>query len=603
MEEVKAERIIKKEIINGVELETVYRKARIPAPPDLLKKIAAGSTVDKDEKVSGTEDKQTDFKILGASFGFCPDFNQRTYMANDYIVCDQDVAVTLRDGTVIYTDIYRPVNAPEKIPCIISWSYFGKRPGDGMDEWQVIGVPPGTVSRMAKFESADPAYWCRYGYAVANADPRGVGHSQGDINMFGTQDGRDGYDFIEWLAAQDWCNGNIGMFGNSGVAMTQYRIAAEQPPHLACIAPWEATGDLLRESLYEGGIPALGFNNFIVSSLVGPGYIDDTAAMALKYPFMNEYWADKIPKWEKIKIPAYVTACWQHMHLRGSMECFRKIRSTKKWLRAHREFEWPDTYANRSLEELKRFFDRYLKEIHNGWELTPRVRIEVMDAYEYNYQDDRPEKEFPLKRTRYKKLYLDAANASMSDEPLAGESKVSYDAEKGITNFDMKFNEDTEITGYLKLHMWVEAEGNNEMDIFVNVQKLDEDGDWLPTSVLGEPHPGAWGKLRVSRRALDPKLSSDFQPVLAQTGEEKLSPGEIVPIDIEIYPTSRFWHKGQQIRVQIAGHYVREGWFEPFFWDTDNKGKHVIHTGGKFDSYLQIPVIPPRYAAGAYVYR
>ena len=61
------------------------------------------------------------------------------------------------------------------------------------------------------------------------------------------------------------------MSGNSGVAMTQWRIAAEQPPHLTCIAPWEGTGDLYRESLYEGGIPALGFSDFIVGSLTGPG--------------------------------------------------------------------------------------------------------------------------------------------------------------------------------------------------------------------------------------------------------------------------------------------------------------------------------------------
>jgi predicted acyl esterase len=178
MIEVKAERIAKKEKIGGAEIETVYRKARIPVPPDTLRKIAAGSTLAEGEKISGIEEKETDFAILGAAFGFCPEFNPRTVMANDYIVCDQDVAVTLRDGTIIYTDIYRPFNVTEKIPCIVSWSYFGKRPGEGMDEWQVIGVPPGTVSRMAKFESCDPAYWCRQGYAVANVDPRGCGHSR-----------------------------------------------------------------------------------------------------------------------------------------------------------------------------------------------------------------------------------------------------------------------------------------------------------------------------------------------------------------------------------------------------------------------------------------
>jgi predicted acyl esterase len=122
-------------------------------------------------------------------------------------------------------------------------------------------------------------------------------------------------------------------------------------------------------------------------------------------------------------------------------------------------------------------------------------------------------------------------------------------------------------------------------------------------NVLGKLHPGAWGKMRVSHRELDPKLSTAFQPVQAHRREEKLKPGEIVPVDIEIWPHSRIWHKGQQIRVLVSGHYIREGWFEPFFWDTNNKGNHVIHSGGKYDSYLQIPVIPPRYVAGDYVYR
>jgi predicted acyl esterase len=386
--------------------------------------------------------------------------------------------------------------------------------------------------------------------------------------------------------------------------MVQYRIAAEQPPHLACIAPWEGAGDLYRESIFEGGIPALGFNDFVLSSLAGAGYVDDTVAMGAQYPFLNEYWEDKIPQFEKIRIPTYLTACWQHFHLRGSMEAFRKIKSTKKWLRAHREFEWPDAYCRKGLEDLRCFFDRYLKEINNGWELTPKVRIEVMDAWDHDFQIDRPEKEFPLARTVYKKVYLDAAKHAMHAEPVAGESKVSYEAATGIVNFDMRFDEDTELTGYLKAHLWVEADGNNDMDLFVNVQKLDEEGNFLPTAVLGEPHPGAWGKIRVSRRALDSKLSTDFQPVQAHTKDEKLSPGEVVPIDIEIYPTSRIWHKGQQIRLQVAGHYVREGWFEPFFWDVNNKGLHIIHSGGKYDSYLQIPTIPPKYkTAGGYIYR
>jgi predicted acyl esterase len=590
-----ADTITKMEKFGDVELETIYRKARIPTSAE---EMTHAPTTDAEENWDGLGEKS----LAGAGFGFCPPLNQRTYLAEAGIICDQDVPVTLRDGTRIYTDIYRPAGMT-RIPVIVSWSMFGKRPGDGFDEWQIIGVPPGTVSKMAKFESPDPAFWCRHGYAVANVDPRGVGNSEGDINLFGTQDARDGYDFIEWIAEQHWCSGKVGMGGNSGVAMTQWRVAAQQPPHLACIAPWEGTGDLYRESLFTGGIPARSFNEFILASLVGPGYLDDTVAMSKKYPFLNEYWADKIPDWKKIRIPVYTTVCWNHFHLRGSLEGFRRIRSTKKWLRAHREFEWPDTYCMAGIEEQKLFYDRYLKEIRNGWELTPRVRLEVMDSYEFNFQTNRPEKAFPLKRTEYKKLYLDAANNALCFEPVETESKAAYDGAEGEVNFDLAFPEDTEITGYMKLRLWVEAEGHDDMDLFVTVQKLDKEGNWLPVSVLEEPHPGAWGTLRVSRRALDEKLSTHYQPVQAHQKEEKLSPGEIVPVEIEIWPHSRIWHRGERLRVRVAGRYIREGWFEPLMWDADNKGRHVIHAGGQYDAYLQIPVIPPKYVAGDCVYR
>jgi predicted acyl esterase len=506
----------------------------------------------------------------------------------------------LRDGTIIYSDIYRPIEQTG-IPVILSWSPFGKRPGDKETEWQTMGVPPGTVSRMAKFESADPGYWCRQGYAIANVDPRGVGHSQGEVNLFNSQDGRDGYDYIEWIATQHWCNGKVALFGNSGVAMTQWRIAAEQPPHLACIAPWEGTGDLYRESIFEGGI--LGsFCEGILRTIAGPGWIDDTMAMASKYPLMNTYWEDKIPKWENIKCPIYTTACWSHIHLRGSFEGFRRARSPKKWMRAHREFEWPDTYSNFGLEDLKKFYDRYLKDIRNGWELTPKVRLEVLDAYDCSLQVNRPEKEWPLARTQYKKLYLDASMASLSFERPKKEAKVSYESTEGQTTFDIKFEKDTEITGHMKLKIWVEAEGNDDMDVFVFVRKLDEKNEILPVTVLDQPYMGAWGKLRISHRELDPKWSSDFQPVPSHRAQQFLKPGEIVPAEIEIWPHSRIWHKGQTLRVILTGHYKID-WFTCPVYDTHNKGNHIIHTGGEYDSFLQIPVIPPKYQAGDYIYR
>ena len=523
----------------------------------------------------------------------------------DGIRIDRDVSVPMRDGTIIYTDIYRPDGATN-LPSIVCWSPYGKRANYAPNPptpWR--GVPEGTVSRMAKFEALDPAYWCHRGYAIINPDARGSGNSQGDIFYQGTQTGRDGYDLVEWLAVREWSNGKVGMAGNSWLAISQWFIAAEKPPHLACIAPWEGKTDIYRESVFWGGFPEVGFNGHILESMCGPSCAEDFLAMARQHPLMNSYWEDKIPRVENIEIPVYVTAGWLHFHLRGSIEGFRRIASPKKWLRAHRDFEWPDLFSPENIKDLELFFDRYLKGIRNGWEMTPPVRLDVMDALDIDYQHWRAEKEFPLARTRYEKLFLDAKSARLTRAPASTEeSSVNYEATSGLANFTMPFEEDTELTGYMKLRLWVEADGADDMDLFITVQKLDEEGEQIPLLILGRPHPGLPGKLRVSLRELDEKQSTPYRPFHAYRREQLLKQGEIVPVDIEIWPTSIIWHAGQQIRVVVSGHYIREpGWFEPFAWDLRNRGKHIIHTGGKYDSHLLVPVVPPKYKAGAYVRR
>jgi len=562
-------------------IDVIYRKLRKPSSKEEQEALPPG---------------QRDM------FTFVAPFNQRTYQVGDDIICHQDLAVPMRDGTVVYADIFLPKDS-KPVPIIISWSPFGKRPGDGLDEWQLMGVPPGTVSRSSKFESADPEFWCRNGYGIANVDPRGIGHSEGDAVFMGTQEGRDGHDFVEWCAAQEWCSGRVSMFGNSGVAMAQLRVAAECPEHLTCIAPWEATGDLFRESLYEGGIPSL-YAESVIGMVAGQGYIEDPLAMADAYPQWNAYWADKVPQFSKIRIPTYYTACWNHFHVWGSFEGFRKIKSRRKWMRAHRDFEWPDTYSPQNIEDLKRFYDRFLKDVRNGFDMTPRVRIEVMDAYDFDFQTNRPEKEFPLARTEYTKLYLNAENTQMSFEAPTQTAKASFDSETEELCFDITSQEDIELTGFLKLHTWLSMDEHDDADLFLAIKKISANGEEWPTLTLNEPHPGAWGKMRVSERALDENLSTEYKPVQAFNGGEKVTPGQIVALEIAISPTSRIWHAGETLRLQIAGRYIRDkAWFERLNWVTNNRGKVNIHTGGEYESYLQIPVIPPRHVSGNYIYR
>ncbi len=594
-EEERAPRIYKKMVFNGEEWEIPFAKGNPGKTREELDEMRRNISADAGDAE------------MMLTMGYCAPLNPHSYDEEEPdIICERDTMCVLRDGTKIYADIYRPSNTLEKVPVICSFGPFGKRPSEGMDSWKLMGVPPKTVSPMAKFESGDPGYWCRVGYAVANVDPRGVGNSEGDVYLWGNQDAQDGYDFIEWVSCQSWCNGKVTMLGNSGVCMTHWRIAATQPPHLACLAAWEGQGDLYRESYFCGGIPNPDYELHIIDALAVNNYIEDTVEMVKKYPLMNEYYKDKIVNWEKIRIPTYCTAGWVHHHLRGAFEGFRRIRSPKKWMRAHRDFEWPDSYRTESTEDLKRFFDRYCKGIHNGWEFTPRVRLDVMDAYDFDYASKREETTFPLQRTEYKKIYLDAANGDASYEQFSNEREAVYDPKTEMTSFNFRFAEDTEITGFMKLHLWVECRGHDNMDLFPWVIKLDKDGNYVPIRCMGAPYRGAWGFLRCCHRELDEKYASDFQPVHAHMKEERFKPGEIVPVDVEFYPHSRFWHKGEQLSVVVAGRFIKTEWFHDTDMNhvTDNgDGMHVIHTGGQYDSYLQIPVIPPKYQVGDYIYR
>jgi predicted acyl esterase len=514
---------------------------------------------------------------------------------SDGIRYERDIAVPMRDGISIYIDIYRP-DGEKNLPSIIAWSPYGKRGGYSRGR-PIPGVP--AASPMTKFEGPDPAYWCKHGYAVINPDPRGVGNSMGDIAVFGTQEGRDCHDLIEWTAARDWSNGRVGMSGNSYLAISQWFAAAEKPPHLVALAPWEGYDDYYREGLCIGGTPEVGFNGRGRS--YGPGSVENIPAMIRKYPLMNSYWEDKIAHVENIEIPAYVVASWNPLHTHGTFSAYRRMPSRNKWLRVHNTQEWPDYYSPENVEDLRRFFDRYLKGIQNGWEETPRVRLSVLDPGGAD-QVNRLESEFPLARTQFKKLYLDAANGTLSNKPAVKESLVRYKADdgKGQAVFIIVFDKDTELTGYMKLRLWVEADGADDMDLFVYVSKLDEHGNQLPAFVLGFPIPGARGILRVSHRELDAARSTASEPYLTHRRLQPIKPKEIVPVDIGIWPVGMLWHKGQQLRVVVQGY--ASWWMEdqlfpggPIFrYEVINRGEHVIHTGGSYDSHLLLPVIPPK---------
>ncbi|MPS26648.1 MAG: CocE/NonD family hydrolase [Alcaligenaceae bacterium] len=499
------------------------------------------------------------------------------------IQMDQDVAITLRDGVKIYADVLRPAGQ-DKLPAIIAWGPYTKSlPQD--PEWvypKEMGVDPGWLTGLAKFEAPDAGYWACHGYTVVNVDPRGVDVSEGDMQFFGRVDAADGYEVVEWVAAQPWSNGKVGIHGSSWLAMVQFHIAALRPPHLAAIAPASAhITDLYRHRLMKGGIPNTRLNTVLTRSMRGSNRYEEPSVMASRQPLMNAYWEDKIADMSKVEVPMYLVGSYGLEVQAAEMDGFFRAASRNKWLRITDKGTWADQYMPENVDDTRRFFDRYLKGVDNGWEQTPRVRLAVLDPG----GEDRvnvPASDWPLANTQYRKIYLDAANGTLSPRPVGPASSASYDARTGKRTFVYRFDRDTAVVGYLRLRLWVEVADADDGDFFVTVQKTGADGKVIEAA---RGYKGTGGRLRASMRALDAGQSTDFLPVPSFRKRELLGAGQVVPLDISISPTGMMWRAGQELRLTVAGD-VLKGTTAPA-----NAGRHVIHAGGKYDAYLQIPVV------------
>ncbi|MBT2134501.1 CocE/NonD family hydrolase [Croceibacterium sp. LX-88] len=533
-----------------------------------------------------------------------PPLPPRDYVSweEEGLLIERNVEVPMRDGVRILVDIYRPASAPDAdLPVILGWSPYGKHGLSG-SLWPPSGVQDGWMSRFTAFEAPDPLFWCPRGYAVVFADPRGAWLSEGDLRHNGIGEGKDCYDCIEFLAALPWSNGKVGMTGVSYLAAIQYLVASLKPPHLAALNPWEGFSDWYREFAYHGGIRETGFvprgSDNLRFSL---GRTEDTAANVRAHPLYDEYWQSKEIDLCAIDIPAYVVASWsdQGLHTRGTIEAWRQMASPDKWLTIHGDKKWANYYRPESRLRLADFFDQFLKGKDRGVQSWPRVSIEVRESA--HQRSMRSEREWPLARTEYRPLYLDVTQNSLREQPVPEAASIAYDPcdTAGEALFDFRFDQDTELTGYSKLKLWVETSGADDLDSFVALQKLDVAGRPVGFHFYAfyDNGPVALGWLRASHRELDEERSTPWQPVHSHLREQRLRPGEIVPVEIEIWPSSTLFRAGESLRVVVKGMDIYRDALPNLPYarheDLRNKGRHLIHAGGSYDSHLLVPVVPP----------
>ncbi len=513
------------------------------------------------------------------------------------ILMEQDVAIPLRDGVKIYADIYRPETDNQNLPILLAWAAYGKQGSQ-----YIYALSPDRAhirkercSGLDTFEGPDPAYWVYHGYAVVNVDPRGAVNSEGDrMCNCGYEEAKDVYDAIEYLASLPWCSGKVGMAGNSWLAMTQFFAAAQQPPHLAAIAPWEGETDSYRDLNCRGGIPCPEYYDGLLRTVPSNHVVEQIGTMVRKYPFMNDYWEkEKRVDFDKITVPAYVVSSWtSNIHVYGTLRAWKLIRSKEKWLRIHNTQEWFDQHTPKYRTELRHFFDRFLKDKDNDWESTPRARVSLLDPTGPDLVN-LPVADFPIPETQYTRLYLDCDTRTLSLTEPDRASCISYavgEQKDGQITFTFVPDQDLYLCGYFRSHIVMSTDRGNDIDLFMYVNKVDETGLPYYHEQLGADFKGAQGRLRASHRKIVSREPYDFRHEHLE--EQLLSPGEKVVMETGFWPNGLLCRAGEPLVLTLSACRLQDFEMPLPPVQTRNVGNHTIYSGGGDVSYLEIPLIP-----------
>ena len=242
------------------------------------------------------------------------------------------------------------------------------------------------------------------------------------------------------------------------------------------------------------------------------------------HPLFDEYWAEKKADVRSVTVPAYAAVPYSDpLHADGTIRAWAAL-AGEKWLRIHNSQEWPDFYQPENQDDLRRFFDRYLKGIENGWEKTPRVRMAVLDPGGKDTLN-RPADSFPPTGGQSRTLFLDARSAQLADEVPADEGSVVNDLSTGGSSMDfvLRFTEDVEIIGYPALSLWVSQEGHDDMDLYFYLEKLDRRGKRVRHQIVdfGLPLARRWMPF-LSNRGVGRSIPSSGRaptPAYAYLGE------------------------------------------------------------------------------------
>jgi putative CocE/NonD family hydrolase len=517
-----------------------------------------------------------------------------------------DVRIVARDGVELSANVWRPVT-DEPVPAILEMIPYGK------DNWR----------RGADVTRGE--WFAARGYALCRLDVRGTGSSFGvALDEYTAEETCDGVDAVAWLAAQPWCDGNVGMWGISYGGFTAIQVAMERPPALKAIVPVMATDDRYLDDVhYRGGCVTVSeLSQYAVSQVAmnamppeasfrGSSWRSDWSARLeatppwlfawLRHQTDAPYWrqGSLAPDYDAITAAIFNIGGWHDSYVDPAFRMQARCAAPSHTLIGNWVHSWPhDAAPGPNLDELHeigRFFDRHLRGEANGWEDEPPI---VWFEHEFA-----PPEPFPtVLPGRWRAATAYPHPASTQRSMAFGGGVLADTPTPGVDTF---WHRPT--TGTRGALSWGAGGAPNGL---ARDLRRDEDAGPTYTSepldtplhVLGVPEvvvhvevdaPVATLSVRLSDVAPDGSVALVSAGILNLThrrshaSPEALQPGVVEEVRVPLRTAGYRWKAGHRLRVALSSAL----W--PVLWPSPFPATFRIHRGPATPSRLELPVIPP----------
>jgi uncharacterized protein len=533
------------------------------------------------------------------------------------------VTITMSDGVDVSVRVYRP-DGDGPFPTLFAASPYRYDNDD---------VPP---TMVFFWHEVGPIHWyVSRGYAYVHLDVRGSGRSDGQFGFFNKRERRDMYEVIEWIAQQSWSNGKVGGIGQSYYSAAQWCMAAERPPHLTCIAPYDGHIDYYRGWFYPGGIQS----NFLQVWWNGsvrlankapynrqhPRHLDyDLCADVIEHDIIDDFWEDRSidDQLREVDIPVYSVGVWikRDLHLDGNVRGYHLVKGPKK-LAFSGVPSLPQSlaeFASIAFHErvIAPFYDHYLKGEDTEYTSRPDV-----DCYVTGSGEQLALTSWPPEAATMQVLHLadgpSGTLTSINDGKLSvtapaseGATSFSYpdpqwavgpvtfgpqgpDPIKRVTTFVTEpLEKDLLVTGAPLLKLFLSSTRDDANVIAKLAVQMPQSAEDRAKGLQPASQCVSKGWLRASQRALDPSKSIMGEPYHRHDRREPLTPGDVYELAIPLTNLAHRFPAGSRLRLELtcADSTNTDLQFGHIF-TPDMVGTDTYHFSAAHPSSLTLPVL------------